>query len=306
MHRTHPWPGALFSFLVALGGCSAGTKAPVVSNEPNLALGLADKAKQSTGSKSSNAKKLPPFHIVARGETLSLIAWQYERDYREIAAWNKIKAPYIIYPSQRLKLAPSTLEQGKREFAAKPAPPSLLVPAPKSREKSPKPPLSPAPTRQRSLPPPNPTVNTEAQPHQSLDPQLGAAEPEAVTQTKGGIRWQWPANGKVEAASSTRGTKGVNIFGSRGQVVKAAAPGEIVYSGSGLTGYGKLIIVKHDENYLSAYAHNNKLLRKEGDKVAAGQPIAEMGKTGAKHTMLHFEIRRSGKPVNPLDYLPKL
>ncbi|MGH8646702.1 MAG: peptidoglycan DD-metalloendopeptidase family protein [Gammaproteobacteria bacterium] len=305
MHRIRPFANAFFAFLVALGGCSAGTKAPVVSRESNLAHGLADELKQSTGSKSSDAKKLPPFHLVARGETLSLIAWRYERDYREIAAWNRIKAPYIIYPSQRLKLAPSTLEQEKLALVAKPARALLPEPAPKSREKSAKPPSSPALTLQSSPPAAKATVNREAQPPQS-PPQLVLAEPAAVTQTKGGIQWQWPTNGKVEAASSTRGTKGVNVFGTRGQLVKAAAPGEIVYSGSGLTGYGKLIIVKHDENYLSAYAHNNKLLRKEGDKVAAGQPIAEMGNTGAKHTMLHFEIRRSGKPVNPLDYLPKL
>ncbi|MGH8659631.1 MAG: peptidoglycan DD-metalloendopeptidase family protein [Gammaproteobacteria bacterium] len=306
MPRTHLCAGALFSFLVALGGCSAGTKAPVVSNEPNVAHGLADEPKQSTGSKSSDAKKLPPFHIVAPGETLSLIAWRYERDYREIAAWNEIKAPYIIYPSQRLKLAPSTLEQEKLALVAKPAHALLSAPVPKSRKKSPKPPSSPAPTKQSSPLPAKPRVNVEAEPPQSPDPQRVVTQPATVTQTKGGIQWQWPANGKVQAASSTRGTKGVNILGSRGQIVKAAAPGEIVYSGSGLTGYGKLIIVKHNENYLSAYAHNNKLLRKEGDKVAAGQPIAEMGNTGAKHTMLHFEIRRSGKPVNPLDYLPKL
>lgn len=303
MHRTHPYAGAILSFLVALGGCSAGTKAPVVSKKPDLTHGLSDELKPSMGSKSSGAEKPPPFHIVARGETLSLIAWRYERDYREIAAWNKIKAPYIIYPSQRLKLAPLTLEQEKLALVAKPASALFPAPAPKLRKISPKPPSSPLPTQQSSPPPANPTVN---RPVQSPNPQLVVTDPAAVTQTKGGIQWQWPANGKVEAASSTRGSKGVNIFGSRGQIVKAAALGEIVYSGSGLAGYGKLIIVKHDENYLSAYAHNNKLLRREGDKVAAGQPIAEMGNTGAKHTMLHFEIRRSGKPVNPLDYLPKL
>ncbi|MGH6635252.1 MAG: LysM peptidoglycan-binding domain-containing protein, partial [Gammaproteobacteria bacterium] len=222
MYRTHPCAGALFSFLVALGGCSAGTKAPVVSRLP-------DEPKPSIGSKSTHAKTLPPFHIVARGETLSLIAWRYERDYREIAAWNKIKAPYIIYPTQRLKLAPSPLEQEKRERVAKPARALLPAPAPKAREKSPKPPSSRAPTQQSSPPPANPTVNKEAQPPQSPDFQLVLAEPAAVTQTKGGIRWQWPTNGKVEAANSTRGTKGVNIFGTRGQLVKAAAPGEIVY-----------------------------------------------------------------------------
>ncbi len=306
MNRPHRSAFALFSFLLALGGCSAGMKAPVVSKEPNLARALADKPKQSAGSKKNDAKELPPFHTVSRGDTLSSIAWRYRRDYREIAAWNELREPYIVYPLQRLKLSPSTSGREKRALVAKRERALLSAPAPKSREKSLKPPSSPAPTQQSSPAPVKPTMNTEARPPQLLDRKLVLAEPGAVKQAKEGIQWQWPANGKVEAASSARGTKGVNIFGRRGQIVKAAAPGEIVYSGSGLTGYGKLIIVKHDENYLSAYAHNNKLLRKEGDKVAAGQPIAEMGSTGARQTMLHFEIRRSGKPVNPLDYLPKL
>lgn len=306
MNIPHRSAFALFSFLLALGGCSAGMKAPVVSKEPNLARALADKPKQSAGSKKNDAKELPPFHTVSRGDTLSSIAWRYGRDYREIAAWNELKEPYIVYPLQRLKLSPSTSGRGKRALVAKRERALLSAPAPKSREKSLKPPSSSAPTRQISPAPVEPTTNAEARPPQLLDRKLVLAEPGAVKQAKKGIQWQWPANGKVEAASSARGTKGVNIFGRRGQIVKAAAPGEIVYSGSGLTGYGKLIIVKHDDNYLSAYAHNNKLLRKEGDKVAAGQPIAEMGSTGARQTLLHFEIRRSGKPVNPLDYLPKL
>ncbi len=305
MNRPHRSAFALVSFLLALGGCSAGTKAPVVSKEPNLARALADKPKQSAGSKKNDAKELPPFHTVSRGETLSWIAWRYGRDYREIAAWNELREPYIVYPSQRLKLSASTLGREKLALVTKPGRALLSAAPPKSRQKSVKPPSFPAPTQQSSPAPVKATMNTEAEPPQSFDRKLVLAEPGAVKQAKEGIQWQWPANGKVEAASSAR-AKGVNIFGRHGQVVKAAAPGEIVYSGSGLTGYGKLIIVKHDENYLSAYAHNNKLLRKEGDKVAAGQPIAEMGSTGAKQTMLHFEIRRSGKPVNPLDYLPKL
>lgn len=302
MPRAHRYAFALFSIVVALGGCSVGTKAPVVSKEPNL--WLSGKPQQRAGAETNDVKEIPPFHIVSRGETLSLIAWRYGRDYREIAAWNGLRKPYIVYPSQRLKLSPST-GRVKLALVAKPER-ALLSARPKSREKSHKPSPSPTPTQRSSPAPVKPTMNAEARPPQSLDRKPVPAEPAPAKQAKDGLQWQWPASGKVEAASSTRGTKGVNILGREGQTVKAAAPGEIVYSGSGLTGYGKLIIVKHDENYLSAYAHNYKLLRKEGDKVAAGQPIAEMGSTGAKQTMLHFEIRRSGKPVNPLDYLPKL
>jgi lipoprotein NlpD len=120
----------------------------------------------------------------------------------------------------------------------------------------------------------------------------------------GGVSWRWPASGKVVgtfvAGDQTR--QGVDIAGSNGASVTAAADGSVVYSGNGLLGYGELIIVKHSTSFLSAYGHNRKRLVKEGDTVKAGQAIAEMG--GSNRQMLHFEIRRNGKPVNPLEYLP--
>jgi lipoprotein NlpD len=118
------------------------------------------------------------------------------------------------------------------------------------------------------------------------------------------IKWQWPARGKVVAADSVLGERGINILGTRGQPVVATAPGHVVYSGSGLVGYGKLIIIKHNDTYLSAYAHNDRLLVAEGAQVAGGQQIGEMGSTGTRRVMLHFEIRRDGKPVPPLQFLP--
>lgn len=119
------------------------------------------------------------------------------------------------------------------------------------------------------------------------------------------VKWFWPADGSVQAASSASGTKGIEIFGQRGKPVKAAAGGTVVYSGSGLRGYGELIIVKHSEDFLSAYAHNERLLVAEGVSVKPGQQIAEMGDSDAKRVMLHFEIRRDGKAVDPLAYLPR-
>jgi lipoprotein NlpD len=118
-------------------------------------------------------------------------------------------------------------------------------------------------------------------------------------------RWRWPARGKVVTSFSASGRKGIDIEGRFGQTVMAAAGGRVVYSGSGLIGYGQLIIVKHNKRYLSAYAHNNKLLVKEGDAVKGGQRIAEMGRSGPNRALLHFEIRRDGKPIDPLRYLPK-
>ncbi len=122
----------------------------------------------------------------------------------------------------------------------------------------------------------------------------------------GGVTWRWPAAGKVVGTfvAGDQTKQGLDIAGRAGDPVRAAAAGEVVYSGNGLIGYGELIIVKHNANYLSAYGHNSKRLVKEGDRVKAGQEIAEMGATSASRDELHFEIRKNGKPVNPLDYLP--
>ena len=119
------------------------------------------------------------------------------------------------------------------------------------------------------------------------------------------LKWSWPAKGIVQAASTALGTKGIEILGTTGVPIKAAANGAVVYSGSGLRGYGRLIILKHSEEFLSAYAHNERLRVKEGAVVKGGQVIAEMGSTDAKRVMLHFEIRRNGKAVEPLDFLPR-
>lgn len=122
-----------------------------------------------------------------------------------------------------------------------------------------------------------------------------------------GFNWRWPADGVVVGNFVTgEATKqGIDIAGTNGQAVKAAADGVVVYSGAGLVGYGELIIIKHNEQWLSAYGHNRKRLVNEGQRVKAGQQIAEMGRSGATRDMLHFEIRYNGKPVDPLGYLPK-
>ena len=131
--------------------------------------------------------------------------------------------------------------------------------------------------------------------------------PPGATRSAGGITWQWPASGKIlggfQAGSGGDGA-GVDIAGNVGDPVRAAAPGTVVYSGNGLIGYGELIIIKHNDTYLSAYGHNSKRLVKEGDRVDAGQEIALMGASGAPRVELHFEIRKDGKPVDPLGYLP--
>lgn len=216
-------------------------------------------------------------YVVRRGETLFSIAWQRGLDYRSVAAWNGIPPPYTIYPGQRLRLNPPPVA-GK-------TPPAQ--------------PRAPVATR-RAAPPPSRTTAPRAQPPVKSAP---APHPPAAV---GPLRWQWPVQGRILRSfdANVSGKKGISIGGSDGDRIRAAADGQVVYAGSGLVGYGRLIIVKHNDNYLSAYGHNRNLLVKEGDVVRAGQVIAEMGSSGTNRTQLHFEIRQNGKSVDPLRYLP--
>jgi lipoprotein NlpD len=132
--------------------------------------------------------------------------------------------------------------------------------------------------------------------------QVAAPSPQPANETR---TWVWPADGKAQRAVSATGSIGLEIKGTRGQPIRAASDGQVVYAGNGLRGYGQLLIVKHDENFLSAYAHNDKLLVSEGQRIEIGQPIALMGDTEADEVMLHFEIRKGGKAVEPLQYLPQ-
>ncbi|MRI34929.1 peptidase M23 [Endozoicomonas sp. OPT23] len=204
-------------------------------------------------------------HIVRQGETLFAIAWVYSRDYKELAARNRIRSPYTIYPGQHINLSTRRLSASSQRR------------------------LKSASSKGNVI-----KKTTTIQ-----------SRPSSVTHRS--IRWRWPANGKiVQGFSGTRGlNKGIDIRGKTGEPVKAAAAGEIVYAGSELAGYGKLIIMKHNNSYLSAYAHNKELLVREGDSVKAGQKIAEIGSTGTTEPKLHFEIRRNGKPVDPKRFLPK-
>ena len=205
-------------------------------------------------------------HIVRQDETLYSIAWLYGRDFRELADNNGIRSPYVIHPGQHI-----SLEQRKR--AVIPPPQRQPVTSPKQQV------VKKAPVQKR------PAVSPNSQ----------------------AVSWRWPAEGKVIQGFSLSGSvnKGIDIDGNLGEPVMAAAAGEVVYAGSDLAGYGRLIIMKHNNSYLSAYAHNRELLVDEGDSVKAGQKIAEIGSTGTTEPKLHFEIRRNGTPVDPMRFLPK-
>lgn len=226
-------------------------------------------------------------HVVQSGETLYSIAWRYGRDYRELGSANGIGPPWNLRAGQvlRLDLRGTVTSDSQTSVAAR-------KPVPSSRTPRAAPPV------QTSKTAPKPTVSRAANKAEPLASQ---------TQTVARVNWRWPHVGTVIAGYSTSGkvNKGVDIAGKAGDAVKAAAGGNVVYAGNGLLGYGNLIIVNHNEHYLSAYAHNRKILVREGEDVKAGQVIAELGSSGAERPMLHFEIRKNGNPVDPAHYLPR-
>ncbi|NND38377.1 MAG: peptidoglycan DD-metalloendopeptidase family protein [Pseudomonadales bacterium] len=217
-------------------------------------------------------------HWVSEGETLYAIAWRYNLDAKRLAAANGLQDNARIYRGQTLRL---DLAAALRE--RRPAPVATRTSRPAAVAASVKPGVS------------RPASRSKPKPAAPL-PTVLAGD------------WRWPAKGSlVESFSFKRGSghKGLDIGGRSGQPVHAAQNGLVVYAGSGLPAYGKLLIVKHSEEYLSAYAHNSQLLVREGDRVIAGQKIAKMGRTGTTHEHLHFEIRKRGVPVNPLALLPR-
>lgn len=335
-----------------------------------------------------------PTHTVATGDTLYKISVQYGLDYRDIAAWNEITAPYTIYPKQVLKLGPAggtpvapssagtsslaavpdtpvgrpqpvapqsapapataatsgtaaapgydanlgvTLPEGARPLSGSTAPAAAAAPAFEPAEAEG--PVAATPPRTsdavgsgaaprgnlpdihalETAPPPSPATTAalsesgvagpaRATPATSASATAPAAAGAAdvVSDKPSAAGWIWPTTGKVVAtyAGGDPTRQGVDVAGTAGQPVRAARDGEVVYSGAGLIGYGELIIIKHSPELLSAYGHNRVRLVKEGQKVKAGQKIAEMGRSPANRDLLHFEIRRNGKPVDPLPLLP--
>ncbi len=218
-------------------------------------------------------------HTVSRGETLYSIAWRYGQDFKYLAAINGIAPPYNIFPGQQLRL------EGQ-----------ALVSAPKP---------APVPVR-KAAPAPKPVTQKAPPKIERSSPSTAARKP-VKPAPAGQVAWRWPARGPLISTFRPRDPlrKGVDIAGQKGDSVLAAANGTVIYAGSALRGYGKLLIVKHNEEFLSAYAHNHKLLVEEGSEVKAGQRIAELGSSGTDRNKLHFEIRRNGQPVDPLAYLPR-
>ena len=220
---------------------------------------------------------------VQRGDTLYSIAFRYGLDFRRMAAANDIPAPYTIFPGQKLHLKEADI----RRTARVATPPNRAATAAPAKAPTPKVATKPATvTKSSSSSSKNKTVA------------------KAYSGSKVG-GWRWPAAGPVIRGYSGSVHKGIDIGGKRGDPVKAVAAGKVVYAGTGIVGFGELLIVKHNEVYLSAYGHNDRLLVSEGEVVQAGQKIAEKGSTGTDAVKLHFEIRKEGKPVDPRRLLPK-
>jgi len=275
---------ALLSACV-LGGCANKNRpAPVEDRSPN-----ATKAPAKMVASADNAGK-PGYYSVKSGDTLIRIGMDNGQSWRDIARWNNIENPNLIETGQVLRVAPPE-ETGvvvrpvlSTNVVTSPAPANTAsAPAPASNTASVRPPAS-------ATNPPNAST-----------PANNLANTDSAEDT---VSFQWPTRGNVLAGFDEVKNKGIDISGKAGDPVLAAADGKVVYAGSGLRGYGNLVILKHNNTYLTAYAHNQSLLVKEDQAIKRGQKIAEMGSSDADQVKLHFEIRRQGKPVDPAKYLP--
>lgn len=308
-NRAFAKPGlaVVFAASLFLGGCASQSLAPVYDRG---------------GQPSSVPAAAKNTYTVKVGDTLYSIARDHNMDHRELIALNSIESPDRIAPGTVLKIKPpvdpsssvastapvttDTVESrpigdqpGVEADSSLGADTAMLKREPRAG-KEPYSDQALALAQNQGQPklavPVAPEDSAETKPEaKAADPALSGDE----------IAWIWPANGKMVGTFSEGGSKGVDIDGKAGDPVIASGDGKVVYSGTGLRGYGKLVIIKHNNTYLSAYAHNQNILVKEGQSVTKGQKIAEMGNSDADRVKLHFEVRRQGKPVDPLQYLPK-
>lgn len=271
--------------LMLISGCSfqATRPAPVVSlsNDPQPSIG-----KGSIRTSQYRVKK---------GDTLYSIAWGADKNFQEVAQLNDLKEPYTIYPGQLLSLSYKKTPT-KPSTGITSQPPKKKVDKKQSTNN-----VRPKSNAQKPLEPKDKAQYSEVK-QQSVNKVNQSASTDLKIK-----QWYWPAKGRVigHFSATEQGRNGIKIAGKRGEPITAAAAGRVVYAGSALRGYGNLVIIKHNDDYLSAYAHAEKITVKEKQFVKAGQMVATMGSSGTNKVMLHFEIRYHGKSVNPLNFLPK-
>jgi lipoprotein NlpD len=285
--------------LFLLAGCSSHIPAPVID--------LSQSADHRLSFKPGD------YHTVAAGETLFSIAWRYGLDFRTIAELNEIDNRYRIYPGQQIHLAPQQKSHQSDNFNSA----RLQAAVYKALGQSVPTNISTKASKQASLKVSDDSrqkagsvvsVDSTKKKVKKRSRQRPSSSGNGRTRFTSVNRWTWPIKGPIidRFSKQLHGNKGLDISADLGQPVRAAASGRVVYQGSSLKGYGNLIIVKHNEEYLSAYAHNSKIRVRENEIVKAGQVIADIGRTGTDQNKLHFEIRYQGKPVDPIKYLPKL
>lgn len=324
--------GVAFALVLIITACeTAPPRAPVSERIPQRPKPIA---------KAPAPEVRADLYSVKRGDTLYSIALERGMDHRELAAMNNLTPTAVLRINQQLKVkklataveSPAPAGDGEDAVTTAPlSPPPPVVGAMIPTEAQVQPPPAAAPPATPSAPPQSVYATVKTQPKAVRVPyseqalaELQAVEPrpqpeelppvvtkidprlESAAEDDGAdsVDWAWPTQGKILSPFS-ESAKGVDIAGRTGQPVLSTAAGKVVYSGTGLRGYGKLIIIKHNKTYLSAYAHNKEIFVKEGDSVTKGQKIAEMGNSDSDHVKLHFEIRRQGKPVDPLRYLPQ-
>ena len=325
----------VFSALLLAACGSQPVQAPVLERAPQAASKPAPAAKPEVLADTT--------YTVKRGDTMFSIALDHGLDYKDLAAWNNMQDPNRIRVGQQLRIKPPAVQQeapvtvrpvtsaGRVETRPLGPPDANKRQAPqasaartdsaqgmiKSEPQGRKLPYTPenlallqrgnaASAPQAAAPLPAPAATPSAPPAPKPEPPVktDSPKPDADVDEEDRVEWGRPAKGAVIAGFSEATNKGLDFAGAPGDPVIAAAPGRVVYSGSGLRGYGKLVIIKHNKTFLSAYAHNKEILVKEGQNVVKGQKIAEIGSTDSDKPKLHFEIRKLGKPVDPARYLP--
>jgi lipoprotein NlpD len=282
-----------------LGACSTSTRqAPVIDRPVQAAhhpRAVAPAAPQPAVVADDSKSDTRGTYTVRKGDTLLRIALDHGQNYRDLVTWNNLADPDDIKVGQVLKVTAPERVAGPQTTPvpmpdSKPVPPRKIVP---KVDKRPETNLAEAGKPERP-------EKVEA-PVAPTGPVPGAT----VTATDDErLSWMWPATGRIVATFDEGKSKGIDIAGKPGQQVLAAGSGKVMYAGAGIRGYGNLVIVKHSNTLLSAYAHNRAIVVKEGDTVSKGQVIAEMGDTDADSVKLHFEIRQQGKPVDPTRFLP--
>ena len=243
-------------------------------------------------SASSRLIVVPQFYTVKQGDTLSQIASRYRLDYREIAQLNNIDSSYTIYTNQSLRLHSGGKDVARMQVR------TSAAPAPTSIQTQRLPAQAVITTRTQ----PTKAVTSASSSNRTTPPPILPNTPSTLPS---GLDWKWPAQGSIISQfNPAQDIKGIRIGGRQGDPVRASADGEVVYASDRLTEYGNLVLIRHINGYVTAYAHNNSIVVKENDRVKAGQKIAEMGSSGTNQTMVEFQIRLNGKPINPATLLP--